>query len=115
MGIVGVYFVLRRYLLKNRAPEAVLIVGTPEYLRYVPEGFLGHYYLASTFREDFEVDWLRENAPSLVPVFWKPAIFSIYDDVIAPLSGIIRSANRKSIFGDEPVHSFDATVFARGA
>lgn len=103
MGMVGAYFVLQRYLTENPAPRAILVAGTPEYLSYTPTGFSGDFYITSTFRRQEERDWLSRQAPGLAPATFRPAVFEIESDILAPLAALPKPANRTSTLGERPV------------
>jgi len=60
-GLYGVYFLLKRYLKRNPAPEVVLIASTPEFYSYIPKNGARKTYIDSVFitnSEKVEIDEL---------------------------------------------------------
>jgi len=89
-GLVGAMFLLRRYLLKNTAPQHVIIASTPELFSYEPQDKAADIYLTSVFQRDSEKEWLLENMKDLVKKQKvEPAVMNIEEMVWYKIMALI--------------------------
>jgi len=83
-GVIGMKFVLARYLARNVPPKLIYIAATPESLSYVP-GNSFDYYVGSVFKRPDERAWLGRHVPGYGLGNWSPAIFDAKRRVAQPL------------------------------
>lgn len=88
-GIVGVYFLLQRYLANNQPPKALVLAATPEFLGYIPEGATGDVYLSSVFTQAGEQEFLSKLGLVDSRAGWMPAILSIDTDLSERVVGTL--------------------------
>jgi hypothetical protein len=88
-GVVGVMFLLKRYLEINPSPRHRVLVASPEFLSYDPEGKTAEVYVTSVFREEGEVAWLSRHMPEVLEKTREPAVFNLEGKIGYPLLAVI--------------------------
>jgi len=86
-GMIGAYFLLRRYMQKNKPPRRLVIASTPEFFAYSPVSPTIEIYLASVFRTEAERADLKTAGIPLKARRWKPAILDIEGRIFDRLLG----------------------------
>lgn len=76
-GVVGVMFLAKRYLEVNPPPRHLVLVASPEFLSYDPEGKTAEVYITSVFGEEDEVAWLSRHMPAVLEKSWEPAVLNL--------------------------------------
>lgn len=84
-GVVGAYFLLRRYLETNEPIRHLVIASTPEFFGYVPDRATAKVYLDSVFRQDDEIDWMTRHLPNSGAASREPAVFDLENRIGYPL------------------------------
>jgi hypothetical protein len=88
-GVVGVMFLLKRYLEINPPPQHFVLVASPEFLSYDPEGKTAEVYVTSVFREEGEVAWLSRHIPEVLEKTRELAVFNLEGKIGYPLLAVI--------------------------
>ena len=88
-GIVGVMFLLHRYLEVNPPPRYLVLVASPEFLSYDPEGLTAEIYVTSVFSREDEVAWLSRHMPEVLEKTMEPAIFNLEGRIAYPLLSLM--------------------------
>ena len=88
-GIVGVMFLLKRYLEINPPPRHLVLVASPEFLSYDPKGKTAEIYVASVFREEGEVAWLSRHMPEVLEKTRELAVFNLEGKIGYPLLAVM--------------------------
>lgn len=88
-GVVGVMFLLRRYLEVNPPPRHLVLVASPEFLSYDPEGKTAEIYITSVFGEEDEVTWLSHHMPEVLGKTREPAVFNLEGRIGYPLLALM--------------------------
>ncbi len=88
-GVIGMMFVLVRYLSSNLPPRLIYISTTPESLSYVPENSFD-YFIGSVFKGPSERSWLNRHSPGYAQPKWNLAVFDAKQRVFQPTFGMLR-------------------------
>jgi hypothetical protein len=88
-GVVGVMFLLKRYLEINPPPRHLILVASPEFLSYDPEGKTAEIYITSVFREESEVAWLSRHMPEILEKAREPAVLNLEGKIGYPLLALM--------------------------
>jgi hypothetical protein len=86
-GMVGLLFILQRYLFNNSLPKHVVLAATPYFVGFVPEDGTYETYIRSVFTRDSERAWLREHELDDGGASWKPAILKLENAILDPVVG----------------------------
>jgi hypothetical protein len=111
-GVIGMKFVLTRYLARNDPPRLIYVAATPESLTYVPEDSFD-YYVGSVFKSPDERSWLRKHVPEFGQENPTLAIFDAKQRVAQPLFGAARALSLPQPATDG-LHEVDAVVELEG-
>ncbi len=88
-GVVGVRFLLKRYLEVNPPPRHLVLVASPEFLSYDPEDKTAEIYITSVFREEDEVAWLSRHMPEVLEKTREPAVLNLEGRIGYPLLALM--------------------------
>jgi len=88
-GVVGAYFLLRRYLETNGPIRHLVIASTPEFFGYAPDRATSKVYLDSVFRRGDEIDWMARHLPNSGATSWEPAVFNLENRIGYPLLALL--------------------------
>ena len=94
-GMVGLLFILQRYMSKNSTPKHVVLAATPYFIGFVPEVDTYDTYIRSVFTRDAERAWLREHGLEDGGEQWKPAILTLENSIVDPVVGWLQTIPSK--------------------
>ncbi len=96
-GFLGAYLLYKRYKKNNKVPKSLIIISTPKFLSFFPEGKTKELYLTSVFNSSEEkeiIDSFYSNSEKtkigFTPLSWvkkkyEMTIFNLEDKIIYPL------------------------------
>ena len=97
-GVIGMKFLLARYLEGNLWPRLIYIATTPETLTFVPKGVWKDsnvdafdYFVGSVFTSSSERAWLNRQIPGYDEQEWTLAIFDVKRRLLRPLIAAIKT------------------------
>nr|ABZ09806.1 hypothetical protein ALOHA_HF4000APKG8K5ctg1g19 [uncultured marine microorganism HF4000_APKG8K5] len=88
-GAVGVMLLLKRYLEVNPPPRHLVLVASPEFLSYDPQGKTAEIYITSVFRGDDETAWLSRHMPAVLEKSWEPAVLNLEGKIGYPFLALM--------------------------
>ena len=92
-GLIGGYFIIKRYLDHNAPIQHLIIASTPEFYSYEPEGKSAEVYLFSIFQKKNEILLLKEALKNFEEPKEKLAILNLEDKIFYKLSSYLFGRN----------------------
>lgn len=84
-GLIGGYFIIKRYLDHNGPIQHLIIASTPEFYSYEPEGKGAEVYLFSVFQKKDEISFLEESLQNFKRPKRELAILNLEDKIFYKL------------------------------
>ena len=84
-GLIGGYFIIKRYLDHNNPIQHLIIASTPEFYSYEPEGKGAEVYLFSVFQKKDEVSFLEESVKNFTKPKRELAILNLENKIFYKL------------------------------
>lgn len=88
-GLIGSYFLVRRYLALYRKPSSIVIAATPEFFGYTPSPTTADFYLTTVFRRPLEQSELKQVGLPPRKTHWRPAIFDFESQIFNRIAGTV--------------------------
>jgi len=111
-GVIGMKFVLTRYLARNAPPRLIYVAVTPESITYVPVDSFD-FFVGSVFKSPDERSWLRKHVPEYDQRNRTTAIFDAKQRVAQPLFWAARAVS-PSRPATDGLHKTDVIVELEG-